>query len=259
MPKSRRVGSLTLDAVVDEAVGIVRAQGVAGLTMRAVASGLGVTPMAIYYYIADKEDLVRLVVGRVSESFGLLRAEPGRSWQQTLHDYMVNIWQTFRSYPGLSSYFMEQPALGVTPERLESGIAFFEAAGFPPAEARLAWSFVTTYVHGRISVDTHLGRGDDAPQAIDLRTVALQPDGLHAESLHADGLKAGDFVEFGVRVAVAGLESVLQSVLESGIESSGAWRPGDTTTPPSGRPGAQYDDRGTRRDGDFSLAGRKKD
>jgi AcrR family transcriptional regulator len=221
MPKSRRAATLTLDEIVEESVGIVRTQGVSGLTMRSVAAGLGVTPMAIYYYVTDKDDLVRLVVGRVSDSFGLLQVDPDRPWQEVLREYMVNIWREFRRYPGLSSYFIDQPSLGVTPDRLEAGLAFFEAAGFAPAQAHLAWSFATTYIHGRISVDAHLGRGSDAS--------------------HAGGLKAGDYVEFGVDAAVAGLASMLDAA----------------APPPPGARNARYDERGVREIDDMSLAGEK--
>lgn len=202
MPKSRRAVSLTLDAIVDESLRIVRTQGVTGLTMRSVAADLGVTPMAIYYYVTDKEDLLRLVVGRVSSSLGVLGDDPARTWQETLRDYMINSWQNFRRYPGLSSYVIDQPALGVTPDRLEAGIAFFEAAGFPPTEARLAWSFATTYIHGRISVDARIGRGEDV--------------------VHMEGLKARDYVEFGVDAAVAGLEALLERLSSSALDPSTA-------------------------------------
>ena len=157
--------------------------------MRAVAAGLGVTPMAIYYYVPGKEDLLRLVVGRVSESFGLLRREEGRSWQEGLRDYLINIWESFRRYPGLSSYLINQPALGVTPDRLEAGIGFFVDAGFLPDVARLAWSFATTYIHGRISVDAHLGQ--------------------NADTHHFEGLRARDYVTFGVGAVIGGLEVML--------------------------------------------------
>jgi AcrR family transcriptional regulator len=189
MPKGRRTQTLTLEVIVDESERIARTRGVDGLTMRAVAAGLGVTPMAIYYYVPGKEELLNLVVARVSESFGLLRSDEHRSWQETLHDYLVTIWQSFRRYPGLSSYLIDQPALGVTPDRLEAGIEFFVQAGFPPASARLAWSFATTYIHGRISVDAHLGGKADAHRF--------------------EGLKARDYVTFGVAAVVAGLESML--------------------------------------------------
>ena len=189
MPKGQRTETLTLEAIVDESERIARTRGVDGLTMRAVAAGLGVTPMAIYYYVPGKEDLLRLVVGRVSESFGLLHRDGDQSWQEALRGYLLNIWESFRRYPGLSSYLINQPALGVTPDRLEAGIGFFVEAGFPPEAARLAWSFATTYVHGRISVDAHLGR--------------------NADTHHFDGLRARDYVTFGVDAVVSGLESML--------------------------------------------------
>ncbi len=209
MSTSRRPRSLNIESIVVEAVRIVRSQGVAGLTMRSVATGLGVTPMAIYYYVADKDELLGLVVARVSESFGVLRTERGRTWQETLRQYMIRVWQNFRWYPGLSSYLIDQPSLGVTADRLAAGIAFFEDAGFPAAQAPLAWSFATTYIHGRISVDAHVGRG--------------------ADTQHLGGLKARDFVAFGVEAVIAGLEAMLErhvplvsAELADAVESSPA-------------------------------------
>lgn len=189
MPKGQRTETLTLEAIVDESERIARTRGVDGLTMRTVAAGLGVTPMAIYYYVPGKDDLLRFVVGRVSESFGLLHREEDRSWQEALRDYLLNIWESFRRYPGLSSYLINQPSLGVTPDRLEAGLGFFVEAGFPPDVARLAWSFATTYIHGRISVDAHLGR--------------------NADTHHFEGLRAHDYVTFGVDAVIGGLESML--------------------------------------------------
>ena len=196
MSKSRRAPSLTLDAILEHSVRVVRTQGVAGLTMRTVATSLGVTPMAVYHYVSDKDELMRLVVERVSDSFGVLRFNPDEDWRETLRTYMINIWEHLRRYPGLSSYIINQPGLGVTPERLESGISFFERAGFPPAEARLAWSFATTYIHGRISVDAHLGRKSDAP--------------------HLGRLKARDYLLFGVDTVVAGLAAMRDGHPEPG-------------------------------------------
>lgn len=188
MARTARAPSLTLDAILEQSIRIIRSHGVAGLTMRSVATGLGVTPMAVYYYVADKDELLRLVVERVSDSLDLLRLEPGEDWRDTLRTYMVNIWEHLRRYPGLSSHVINQPALGVTPDRLEAGISFFEAAGFPPREARLAWSFAMTYIHGRISVDAHLGRKSEAP--------------------HLGRLRARDYVLFGVESVIAGLEAM---------------------------------------------------
>jgi TetR/AcrR family transcriptional regulator, tetracycline repressor protein len=188
-PKTSGSRSLTLDAILDESLRIVRDQGVTGLTMRAVAAGLGVTPMAVYYYVADKDDLLRLVVDKLYSSFGFLATQPDQDWQDSLREYLVTMWERSRRYPGLSTHIINQPGLGVTPERLEKGLAFFDEVGFPPAEARLAWSFAVTYIHGRISVDAHLSR--------------------HSGVTHLDGLKARDYVDFGVGAVISGLEEML--------------------------------------------------
>jgi AcrR family transcriptional regulator len=180
-----------LDAILDESFRIIRDQGVTGLTMRAVAAGLGVTPMAVYYYVADKDDLLRLVVDRLYNSFGFLAVQPGQEWQDALRAYLVNMWERSRWYPGLSTHIINQPGLGVTPERLEAGLAFFDEVGFPPAEARLAWSFAVTYIHGRISVDAHLSD--------------------HPGVTHLDGLKARDYVGFGVDAVITGLDAMLET------------------------------------------------
>lgn len=196
MPKSRRAPPLTLEAIVERSIRIVRVQGVSGLTMRTVAAELGVTPMAVYYYVSDKDELLRLVVETVSDSISLLRFDPDEDWRETLRTYMVHVWEHLRRYPGLSAHIINQPGLGVTPERLDAGTAFFESAGFAPADARLAWSFATTYIHGRISVDAHLGRKPNAP--------------------HFGRLKSRDYVLFGVDAVVAGLDAILDGHLETG-------------------------------------------
>ena len=196
MARSRRLRNLMLDDILEESLNIIRSQGVSGLTMRAVAAGLGVTPMAVYYHVADKDDLLRLVVDKVVNSYGLLVRKADQEWQAALRDHLVNIWERSRQYPGLSTFIINQPGLGVTPERLESGLAFFDEVGFRSAQARLAWSFALTYIHGRISVDAHLSR---------------QPGTSHVDG---DGLKAREYVEFGIDSVITGLEEMLKTPTE---------------------------------------------
>jgi AcrR family transcriptional regulator len=186
VPKARRTRTLNLDAIVEESLSLVRRLGVGGLTMRAVAAELGVTPMAVYYYVADKDDLLRLVVDRVTASTGVLHRRPEETWQESLRNYLMRMWENSRDYPGLSAHMINLPGLGMTPERLEAGLVFFESIGFPSEQARLSYSYAITYVHGRLSVDAHLSHRADAP--------------------HLDGAKAADYVEFGVDAVIKALE-----------------------------------------------------
>ncbi len=158
--------------------------------MRAVSADLGVTPMATYYYIKDKEELVRLVADEVTASRIPLRLEAD-GWEASLSRHLTSIWESFARYPGLGGYMIEHPTLGVTPDRLRDGIQFFEDAGFSLTKAPLAWSFALTYIHGRISVDARLTHKPDAPRL--------------------DGLRARDYVEFGIEAVIQGLRALQES------------------------------------------------
>ena len=59
----RRV--LTRDRVVAEALAIISAGGAAALSMRALATRLGVVPAALYRHVGSKEQLYDLVLDRV--------------------------------------------------------------------------------------------------------------------------------------------------------------------------------------------------
>jgi TetR/AcrR family transcriptional regulator, tetracycline repressor protein len=195
MARPKRTTALTRDAIVDEAIDIVGTEGLAALTMRAVAARLGVTPMAAYYYVADKEELMSLMSERIATSSGSLNLEPGEDWEVALKAHLLTLWENSTKYPGLGAYLINQPDLGVTQGRLESGVRFFEGVGFTPKRAALAWSFAMTYIHGRISVDAHLGHQPEAPR----RT----------------GIRARDYVGFGIDSVVTALRIMLESDNES--------------------------------------------
>ena len=80
---SRPKRDLTVDEIVDRAIEITGTDGgESSLTMRALASACGVTPMALYRHVDDKETLLTLIViplGCISagESMRDHRIEPG--------------------------------------------------------------------------------------------------------------------------------------------------------------------------------------
>jgi AcrR family transcriptional regulator len=55
---------LTVDAIVDAAVAVADADGMAGLSMRAVGERLGRTAMALYTYVPNKGELLDLMYDR---------------------------------------------------------------------------------------------------------------------------------------------------------------------------------------------------
>lgn len=62
---------LSRERVLDAAQAIVESDGVAGLSMRALAAKLGVAVTAIYWHVGNKEELLSALVGRIGEIGGI--------------------------------------------------------------------------------------------------------------------------------------------------------------------------------------------
>ncbi|MHA6617050.1 TetR/AcrR family transcriptional regulator [Pseudonocardia sp. DLS-67] len=77
MPRPR---SLTDDQLVAAALAVVDREGLAALTMRAVARELGVATMGLYRYVADRQALELLVVDHVFRSVDT--SLPDAGWQE---------------------------------------------------------------------------------------------------------------------------------------------------------------------------------
>ena len=66
-PSAGRKQPITVDAIIDTALGIVEREGYAALTMRRVASALGTGPASLYAHVVNKEDLDDLLIGLLAE------------------------------------------------------------------------------------------------------------------------------------------------------------------------------------------------
>jgi TetR/AcrR family tetracycline transcriptional repressor len=184
---------LSREVIVSAALDLAERDGLDRLTMRALASQLGVTPMAIYYHVPDKEALVDLVVDEVhTRQVPLELTDEG--WEVCLRRRLLAQWEQLVRYPGLGSHLSNQPGMGASQQSIEAGVAFFEAAGFTNRSARLAWSFAITYLHGRLNVDARMrGRSSSGKVA---------------------GIKAKDYVAFGVDAVIAGIAAVAETDAE---------------------------------------------
>ena len=65
-PKKRRHRLLSLDLILDTAIGLARANGLAGVSMPSVSRSLGTTPMSLYKHVENKEALVRQMLDRAT-------------------------------------------------------------------------------------------------------------------------------------------------------------------------------------------------
>ncbi|MGV9269819.1 TetR/AcrR family transcriptional regulator C-terminal domain-containing protein [Kitasatospora sp. NPDC003701] len=94
-------GELSRERVVRAALELADAEGLASLSMRAVAGRLGVSAMSPYRYVTSKEELVLLAA---DAAFGEASypAEPPAGWRPRLELGARTLWSLFRRHPWLA-------------------------------------------------------------------------------------------------------------------------------------------------------------
>jgi AcrR family transcriptional regulator len=134
---------------VDAALRIVEERGFSGLTMRALATELGLSPMAVYHHVRSKDELVRLAADSVLRQVEMPGPEHGDWAAQIL---LLN--QRYRAahlrYPGMTP---RQLRTGLTDNgRIIVGqvLQLLLDAGFDEHETAYAFATLNSYFYGRV-------------------------------------------------------------------------------------------------------------
>ncbi|MFF5294257.1 TetR/AcrR family transcriptional regulator C-terminal domain-containing protein [Paractinoplanes globisporus] len=100
-PAPRRDHELTKDRIVAAAVAIADAEGMAELSMRRIASSLGVSTMALYRHVPGKEELT---LAMIDAAIGEVRLppKPPANWRTALELVSRLEWRGFQRHPWLA-------------------------------------------------------------------------------------------------------------------------------------------------------------
>lgn len=83
---------LTRQVIVQRALLIGDAEGLEAVTVRRLATELGVTPMALYRHVKDKQDLVNAMYEAIVEGFDLKAGiRPSMKWTNQLRRSLMNV------------------------------------------------------------------------------------------------------------------------------------------------------------------------
>ncbi|NEW29657.1 TetR/AcrR family transcriptional regulator [Nocardia cyriacigeorgica] len=152
---------LSRDRVIAAAVRLADEKGAAGVTMRAVAAGLGVEAMSLYNHVAGREDILDGMVDAVFAEINLpatdsdwktAMRERAHSTRTALrrHRWAVGLMDS-RSHPGPATLRHHDAVLGV-----------LRAGGFSTAMAAHAFSVIDSYLYGFVLQELSLPFGDRA-------------------------------------------------------------------------------------------------
>jgi AcrR family transcriptional regulator len=142
---SRMPRGLTREAILDATLALAEEHGLAAVSMRAVARRLGVTPMALYRHVGDKQGLLDGLVERLLDELPV--PNPALPPPQRLADLMAAMRATARRHPDAFLLLLQRPV--TTPaakERRDALYGGLRDAGVPseliPRVERLLSTFL---------------------------------------------------------------------------------------------------------------------
>jgi len=140
---------LTRAAVVDRALALADKLGLDALTIRKLATALGVTPMALYWHFRGKDELLGALAERVWSEIDLTvdRTAPWTEQIRALLESLLKVLRAHPAAPGLllhSEKLRAEAALNAT----ELTLDILRTAGFNPEDASYAarsalWTGIT--------------------------------------------------------------------------------------------------------------------
>lgn len=104
-----RPSPLTRQRIVSEAVKLLDLAGLAGLTMRRLAEGLGVTATALYWHVRTRDDVLDLALDHVFGDVPLL--EPTPDWHSDVR-HLMRSWRAVMLQHPWAPSLIGRPMLG---------------------------------------------------------------------------------------------------------------------------------------------------
>jgi AcrR family transcriptional regulator len=149
-------GTLNRDQIVVAALGIARDEGLEALSIRRLADRLGVSRMALYRHISDKDDLLDLVADAIADR-DLAVPEAGEgSWEERLRTLAHAMRSQLLAYKGLTDLIVTRGNRGPSVLKLtEAILSILDDAGFDAHWAARYYQSVIDVLVGRVHRELH--------------------------------------------------------------------------------------------------------
>jgi AcrR family transcriptional regulator len=221
---SERRIPLTRERVLQGAIAIADTAGIAALTIRSLAQQLGVKPMAIYYHVANKDEILDGIVDLVFAEIELPKAD--RDWRSELvrrassarrvlsrHHWAIGLMESRKS-PGPATLRHHDAVLGT-----------LRRAGFTIEMTAHAYALLDSYVYGFALQEAALPfKGPDTAAEVAEPMMQQFPADTYphlvemaTEFILQPGYDFGDEFEFGLDVI---LDALTRSIPAHGPEAA---------------------------------------
>lgn len=213
------MGKLTAQAIAERALEIGDAEGLDAVTIRRLATDLGVTPMALYWHYKNKE---QLLVGMADHLVGAFAPEPAdeRPWQAQLRDLAEGLIRTLRAHPCAKNVIEQIDPISVRNFLVvwDKALGLARSAGFDVEESCLITKYLLQSAIAIADAPVHFKAGhtgEEIAERVRIKRLGLQSLPVekfpHLVEMASPLVEAADpafYDSFGVDLVLRGIEAL---------------------------------------------------
>ncbi|MBK0419359.1 TetR/AcrR family transcriptional regulator C-terminal domain-containing protein [Leucobacter sp. CSA1] len=249
---------LTLERIVEAAIAIADAEGLAAVTMQRVAKTFEFSTMALYRYVATKEELHHLMLdaalggaevggaaaeGAASGGGNFAPAASG-DWREELGSFVRGLVEGYRRHPWALDISLA-PDIHLMPGQIrvaDRGLRVMRDLPLPPDAKLGVLSLLAAFARGQADVEREVLAGAITPAetralieeavtpaqfpqvAALVRTGVYFGDPPAGETARDRRSDADEMLDFSTQVLVAGLSAILSEMPETPAEAESRGR-----------------------------------
>ena len=185
---------LSVEAIVDAAVAILRSEGLNAMSMRRVAGALDTGAGSLYVYVAGREGLIEAVFDRIIATVKLSPPDPER-WRDQLRALLTRTRDALVAHPGIvAATMVHSPRTTSAMHLLENLFGLLLTGGLNPRDA--AWTADTLFaqvVHAAIEAELRHMSPSELAEEVAANFALLPVEQFPYITAHTAALVSGDF------------------------------------------------------------------
>jgi AcrR family transcriptional regulator len=159
--------------VIDAAAQAMHDGGYEHLTIRSLASDLGVGPMSLYRHVRDKDDLLDEVTDRLLAEAWEPRVRRS-NWESWIADAAERLRHLLVNQPAALHVYLSHPVVSpAAVARMQAMLEVLRDSGFDESSARRAYGSIHTYTIGFAALQASRHRSGTSDESTDAMVKEL--------------------------------------------------------------------------------------
>ncbi len=207
---------LSRDAVARAAIELADTEGLDALTIRRLATGLGVTPMALYWHFKDKDALLDGVAEQLLAEVDLLEDAGGDDWDVQLREVLESLLAGLAAHPAVADLVKKRILLSDPGREItERVLMLLRRGGFSPEQSSQLGMYALLTMTSLVTGEPGLAVGtseETREQEVRTKWAALQalppkrfPHVVDSAASLTDCAASEQWLGFGMETLMAGI------------------------------------------------------